>query len=86
MILKFNIFNFNFFHFTLKVLNILLVFADVLPDALETDCTKCSETQKSGAKKVLEYLVKNKRDWFDELSAKYDPTGKYKARFPELFE
>ncbi|XP_049823822.1 uncharacterized protein LOC109595898 [Aethina tumida] len=57
----------------------------VLPDSLRTDCSKCSEKQKEGSKKVLRHLIKNKRKWFDELSAKYDPEGIYITKYREEF-
>ncbi|XP_019866891.1 ejaculatory bulb-specific protein 3 [Aethina tumida] len=57
----------------------------VLPEALQTDCAKCNEKQKEGAKKVLRFLVKNKRPVFDEVAAKFDPEkiyiNKYRAEF-----
>ncbi|CAH0550932.1 unnamed protein product [Brassicogethes aeneus] len=57
----------------------------VLPGALQNDCEKCSDKQKEGAKKVLKYLVKNKREWFDEVSSKYDTDGLYKKRYQEEY-
>ncbi|KAJ8925789.1 hypothetical protein NQ315_009639 [Exocentrus adspersus] len=51
-----------------------------LPDALQTDCSKCSEKQKDGSRKILKHLVKNKREWFNELAAKYDPDSSYRKR------
>nr|QUP79549.1 chemosensory protein 3 [Monochamus saltuarius] len=56
-----------------------------LPDALLTDCSKCSETQKNGSTKILRHLVKNKRPWFDELAAKFDPDSSYRKRHEEEF-
>nr|UTN00847.1 chemosensory protein [Semanotus bifasciatus] len=53
----------------------------VLPDALTTGCSKCSEAQKEGAKKVIRHLSNNKREWFDELQAKYDPDGAFKEKY-----
>ncbi|RZC42382.1 chemosensory protein, partial [Asbolus verrucosus] len=50
----------------------------VLPDALETNCTKCSDKQKEGAKIVIQHLYKNKPDTWKQLEAKYDPSGKYR--------
>ncbi|KAJ8928814.1 hypothetical protein NQ314_018580 [Rhamnusium bicolor] len=56
-----------------------------LPDGLQTDCSKCSEAQKAGTKKILKHLVKNKRQWFDELAAKYDPENSYRTRNKEEY-
>ncbi|XP_057656967.1 ejaculatory bulb-specific protein 3-like [Diorhabda carinulata] len=49
----------------------------VLPDALKTKCAKCTDAQKEGAKKILRHLLKNKREWFNELEAHYDPDHVY---------
>nr|AHE13802.1 chemosensory protein 6 [Lissorhoptrus oryzophilus] len=54
-----------------------------LPDALETGCTKCTEKQREGSKKVIHYLIEKKRPWWDELAVKYDPTGKYTKKYEE---
>nr|AEC04842.1 chemosensory protein [Batocera horsfieldi] len=55
----------------------------VLPEAIDNDCAKCNDTQKNGARKVIRYLIKNKRDWWNELEVIYDPTGKYKKKYEE---
>ncbi|XP_049831162.1 ejaculatory bulb-specific protein 3-like [Schistocerca gregaria] len=54
---------------------------DNLPDALQTDCSKCSEKQKDGAEKVVNFLIENRPDQWKELEAKYDPTGIYKRKY-----
>lgn len=52
-----------------------------LPDALENECSKCNESQKKGASKVIRYLIDNKRQYWDELAAKYDPEGVYLKKY-----
>ncbi|XP_059486432.1 ejaculatory bulb-specific protein 3-like [Neocloeon triangulifer] len=52
-----------------------------LPDALETDCTKCNPNQKTAADKVIRFLIDNRRKDFDRLEKKYDPSGAYRKRF-----
>nr|CAJ01490.1 hypothetical protein [Biphyllus lunatus] len=52
-----------------------------LPDALHTDCSKCSDTQKNGSKKIIRHLIDNKKDWWKELEAKYDPEGTYRKKY-----
>lgn len=56
----------------------------VLPDALKTECGKCSETQRNGSEKVLRFLIDNKPAQWTELQKKYDPENiyltAYKAR------
>ncbi|KAF4531299.1 hypothetical protein B566_EDAN019370 [Ephemera danica] len=58
----------------------------MLPEAIDTDCSKCSERQKAGAEKVLRFLVKNKPAMYQDFAAKYDPMGMYKQRHHEIFE
>ncbi|CAK9829380.1 Allergen Tha p 1 [Anthophora retusa] len=54
-----------------------------LPDALENDCSKCSEKQKAGSEKVIRYLINERPDLWERLSKKYDPTGEYKLKFDD---
>ncbi|CAG9837567.1 unnamed protein product [Diabrotica balteata] len=59
----------------------------VLPDALKTECAKCSDAQKNGAKKIITHLIKNKRQWWDELEARFDADHSYaKSHEKELKE
>ena len=53
-------------------------------EALETECAKCSEHQKEIVKKVIKFLLENKRDLWNELKAKYDPEGKYIEKYEDL--
>nr|AMP19497.1 chemosensory protein 2 [Tomicus yunnanensis] len=52
-----------------------------LPDALENECAKCSPKQRDGAKKVIHFIIENKRSYWDELAAKYDPEGTYYKKY-----
>lgn len=54
-----------------------------MPDAIETDCSKCSEKQKEGSERMIRYLIDNKPEFWNPLQEKYDPTGSYKARYLE---
>ncbi|KAJ3648851.1 hypothetical protein Zmor_020622 [Zophobas morio] len=54
-----------------------------IEDALLTSCQKCSEKQRNGSKTIVRFLLKNKRDWWNELEAKYDPSGSYKTKYAE---
>ena len=49
----------------------------VLPDALKTDCAKCSEKQQDGTDKVIRYLIEKKPDQWTDLQKKYDPENVY---------
>ncbi|CAH1125737.1 unnamed protein product [Ceutorhynchus assimilis] len=53
----------------------------VLPDAIHTDCSKCSETQKKGSKKIMRHLIDNKPEWWKDLEAKYDKEGVYQKQY-----
>lgn len=52
-----------------------------LPDALQTDCSKCSEKQRDGTEQVLRYVIKNKPQEWDALQAKYDPEHVYFKKY-----
>nr|XP_012231377.1 PREDICTED: ejaculatory bulb-specific protein 3-like [Linepithema humile] len=56
----------------------------VLNEALETECAKCSEHQRQIVRKVIRFLVENKRDLWNELKAKYDPEGKYVNKYEDM--
>ncbi|EFN85227.1 Ejaculatory bulb-specific protein 3 [Harpegnathos saltator] len=54
-----------------------------LPDALASDCSKCSEKQKRGSEKVIRFLVNKKPETWEDLKKKYDPTGQYTIKYQE---
>ncbi|VEN41110.1 unnamed protein product [Callosobruchus maculatus] len=54
-----------------------------MPDAIATDCSKCSEKQKEGSEIIIRYLIDNKPEYWTPLQEKYDPTGSYKKRYLE---
>uniref|UniRef100_A0A310SCT9 Chemosensory protein 06 n=1 Tax=Chrysomela lapponica TaxID=153811 RepID=A0A310SCT9_CHRLA len=56
---------------------------NTLPDAMKTECSKCSDKQKEGSRKVIRFLLKNKRANFDELATKYDPDGSYIKKYKD---
>ncbi|XP_065083456.1 ejaculatory bulb-specific protein 3-like [Ochlerotatus camptorhynchus] len=53
----------------------------ILPDALKTDCVKCSEKQKNGTQKVINYLIDNRASQWKSLQAKYDPENVYVEKY-----
>lgn len=55
----------------------------VLPDALKTNCSKCSEKQQKGTEKVIKFLIDNKKDQWETLQAKYDPEHVYTTQFQD---
>lgn len=64
----------------------LLCFLEYLPDAIQTECSKCSPKQKEGSEKVIRHLAKNKKDWWKSLIDKYDPTGEHKKNYAKFAE
>lgn len=59
------------------------LFSENMPDAIETDCIKCSDKQKEGSEVIMTYLIDNKPEYWNLLQEKYDPTGSYKKRYLE---
>nr|AKI84392.1 CSP9 [Holotrichia parallela] len=59
---------------------------DTLPDALQNGCSKCSEKQKEGSRTVINFLVENKKETWDELKQIYDPEGKYEKEYQDIIK
>jgi len=74
----------NKFPFAISVITILIFclfkFTGIIPDVLKTDCSKCTDAQKSIIEKIMKYLIKNRSADFGRLAAKYDPSGEYKKK------
>nr|UYB94428.1 chemosensory protein 4 [Lytta caraganae] len=52
-----------------------------VPDALASDCAKCTEIQKVQAGKVFTHLLQNYRTEWDLLLEKYDPEGNFRKKY-----
>ena len=50
---------------------------EILPDALRTECRKCSEQQRRGSERVLKYIIEQKPVEWGHLQRKYDPENVY---------
>lgn len=59
---------------------------NVLPDALQTECSKCNEKQKENADKVLRFIIENKKEEWKTLQAKYDPDQVYYNKYKDEAE
>ncbi|KAI8041464.1 hypothetical protein M5D96_005729 [Drosophila gunungcola] len=57
---------------------------EILPDAIQTDCTKCTEKQRYGAEKVTRHLIDNRPSDWERLEKIYDPEGVYRMKYEEL--
>lgn len=55
----------------------------LLPDALRTNCAKCTEKQRDGTDRVLRFIVKNKPDEWKRLKAKFDPEDKFIKQYSD---
>ncbi|XP_017483166.1 PREDICTED: putative odorant-binding protein A10 isoform X1 [Rhagoletis zephyria] len=54
---------------------------EILPDAISTDCVKCSPKQKSGSAKVTHFLIDNRPEDWARLEQIYDPQGSYRLAY-----
>ncbi|CAK1584488.1 unnamed protein product [Parnassius mnemosyne] len=52
-----------------------------IQEALENNCGKCTEKQKSGTRRVIGHLINNEKDYWNQLTAKYDPQRKYVVKY-----
>ncbi|XP_067629049.1 ejaculatory bulb-specific protein 3 [Eurosta solidaginis] len=57
-----------------------------LPDALKTECSKCSEKQKQNTDKVIRYIIDNKPAEWEQLQKKYDPDSIYVTKYKKEAE
>ncbi|XP_059060883.1 allergen Tha p 1-like [Achroia grisella] len=59
---------------------------ETIPDALELDCSKCTEKQKTGSDKVIRFLVNKRPDLWKELKVRYDPNSIYEQRYKDRLD
>ncbi|XP_013187512.2 ejaculatory bulb-specific protein 3 [Amyelois transitella] len=52
-----------------------------LPDAIQSDCHKCSRKQREGSERVMEFIIDNKPDDWTKLEKKYNSDGSYKEKY-----
>ncbi|XP_014365770.2 uncharacterized protein LOC106716719 [Papilio machaon] len=52
-----------------------------IAEAIENDCAKCTEVQRKGTRKVLGHLINNEQEFWNELTARYDPEHKYSVKY-----
>ncbi|KAL5288370.1 CSP6 family protein [Megaselia abdita] len=57
----------------------------ILPDALSSDCSKCTEVQKRNSNKVFSFLRDRRPGEWNILLTKYDPKGVYRQKFESGF-
>ncbi|XP_023291731.2 putative odorant-binding protein A10 isoform X1 [Lucilia cuprina] len=54
---------------------------ETLPDAIMTNCAKCTERQKYGSDKVTHHLIDNRPEDWNRLEKIYDPEGSYRKAY-----
>lgn len=59
---------------------------ETLPDALEHECSKCTEKQKTSSDKVIRHLVNKRPDLWKDLAKKYDPEDIYQERYKDKID
>ncbi|KAH8254453.1 hypothetical protein KR032_010166 [Drosophila birchii] len=52
----------------------------LLPDALQSDCSKCTATQRRNSEKVINFLRARRAGEWKLLLEKYDPQGVYRSK------
>jgi hypothetical protein len=52
-----------------------------IPDALVTECSKCSEVQKKQAGHVLAFIQLYHPDMWEQILNKFDPEGTFRKKY-----
>nr|QIJ45720.1 chemosensory protein [Glyphodes pyloalis] len=52
-----------------------------IKEALETQCGKCSPAQVKGTRRVISHLINHEADYWNKLTAKYDPNGQFTKKY-----
>ncbi|XP_046428165.1 ejaculatory bulb-specific protein 3-like isoform X1 [Neodiprion fabricii] len=56
-------------------------FRTILPDALATNCAKCTDKMKGNVRKMSNHIMKRRPEDWAKFVQKYDIDGKYKESF-----
>lgn len=56
-------------------------FSGIIPDAIITECAKCSDRQRKQAGKVLAHLLHFKPEYWKMLIEKFDPNNTYLKKY-----
>jgi hypothetical protein len=59
----------------------MLPVAGDIPDALLTECVKCSEIQKKNAGHVMSFIQLYHPDMWEGILNKYDPEGTFRKKY-----
>ncbi|CAK1584649.1 unnamed protein product [Parnassius mnemosyne] len=61
-------------------------FKKLIPDAVQTECSKCSEKQKSLVAQIIKAIVEQLPLEWEELSKKYNLNGVHMVSFNQFLE
>lgn len=57
------------------------LFLGIIPDAIQTECAKCSERQRIQAGKALAYLLNFRPEYWNMLIKKFDPNNVHLRKY-----
>nr|QPZ89236.1 chemosensory protein 2 [Dendroctonus adjunctus] len=55
-----------------------------IPEALRTNCAKCTPSQQKFVRKGANFLIKNDPNQWSRITKKFDPEGKFAAQFHQF--
>ncbi|XP_050598129.1 ejaculatory bulb-specific protein 3-like [Bombus affinis] len=58
-------------------------FKQILPEALATECAKCTEKQRENVNKVVIFLITKRPEMWERMMNKFDPEKKYRHKYEE---
>lgn len=58
-----------------------MIIIDTLPDAISTDCSKCTDKQKESSEKVMHFIIDHRPEDWERLEQKYDTSGNYRTDY-----
>ncbi|XP_057656971.1 ejaculatory bulb-specific protein 3-like [Diorhabda carinulata] len=59
-------------------------FKKYIPEAIRTNCAKCSDSQKRIVKKTAKHIITNRPQDWEKIKQKFDPQGKYHQSFNDF--
>lgn len=63
---------------------LLISISEVIPEALQTTCGKCTPKQKELIRQVIRGIMEKHPDSWKELIEKFDKDGKYRENFDKF--
>ena len=58
-------------------------FRELIPDALKTKCSKCTDTQKRKSRKILQWIVENRPEDFLDIETIFDASHEYRRLYTD---